>query len=418
MNMPLVQPYLTLLKINRQYRWLWLSQVISLVGDWFNLIATTALIAQLSGSGMAISGLFVARMLPPFFLGPIVGVVADRFDRRRILVVSDILRLFVVLGFLLVKTEQDLWLLYALVLLQLSISAFFEPTRSALMPGIVAREDLITANALDGITWSSMLAIGAALGGLATVLLGIQAAFIIDALTFGLSAWFVSRIRSPEAGKPVRAAQGGFSSYIEGLRYLWQRKHLLALTMVKAAGALSYGAMDVVQVNFAEKIFQIGGSGSGTLGLIYAVIGVGTGIGPLLAKHFGKETRQAMRGMITFSFVLSAIGFFGVAWSPTLPLLLLAILIRTFGSGIGWIYSSALLQMDVSGWYRGRVFAFDLAVYTLAATSSTLAAGFAFDSLSLDAREVAFGTALVAVGVLVVWWVYHRAYLRGSLTVG
>jgi len=381
--MPLVQPYLTLLKINRQYRWLWLSQVISLIGDWFNLIATTALIAQLSGSGMA-----------------------------KILITSDILRIFVVLGFLLVKTEQDLWLLYALALLQLSVSAFFEPTRAALMPGIVAREDLITANALDGTTWSSMLAIGAALGGLATVLLGIQAAFVIDSFTFGLSAWFVSRIHSPKSEKSIQAAQGSFSSYIDGLRYLWQRKHLLALTMVKAAAALSYGAIDVVQVNFAENIFRIGGSASGALGLIYAVIGVGTGIGPLLAKHFGKDTRRAMRGMITLSFVLSAIGFFGVAWSPALPTLLLAILIRTFGSGIGWIYSSALLQIDVPTQYRGRVFAFDLAVFTLAAASSTVAAGFAFDSLHLSAREVAFGAALVAVGSLIVWWVYHRAYLR------
>ena len=410
--MPLIQPYLTLLKINRQYRWLWLSQVISLVGDWFNLIATTTLIAQLSGSGVAISGLFVARMLPPIFLGPVVGVAADRFDRQKILITSDILRLFVVLGFLLVKTRQDLWLLYALVLLQLSISAFFEPTRSALMPGIVARKDLITANALDGVTWSTMLAVGAALGGLATVLLGIQAAFIIDALTFGLSAWFVSRIRPPESEKPVQAAQGGFSSYIEGLRYLWQRKHLLALTMVKAAGSLSYGAMDVVQVNFAEKIFQVGGSASGTLGLIYAVIGIGTGVGPLLAKHFGKETRRAMRGMITFGFILSAAGFFGVAWSPTLPLFLLAILVRTFGSGIGWIYSSALLQMDVPAQYRGRVFALDMAVYTLAATSSTLAAGIAFDGLRLSPREVAFGAALIAVGVTITWQIYHRAYLK------
>ena len=166
MNIPLFAPYVRLLSGNRQYRWLWFSQVISLTGDWFNLIATTTLIAQLSGSGLAISGLFVARMLPPFLLGPVVGVIADRFDRRKILIAADLLRAAVVPGFLLVRTERDLWLLYAIIIVQLSISSFFEPARSAMMPAIVSRKNLVTANALDSTTWSTMLAVGAALGAL------------------------------------------------------------------------------------------------------------------------------------------------------------------------------------------------------------------------------------------------------------
>ena len=173
MRLPLIDSYVTLLRTNKQYRLLWLSQVISQTGDWFNLIASAALVAHLSGSGLAIGGLFLARLLPPFVLSPLVGVVADRFDRRKILIASDLLRTLVVLNFLFVRSEQDIWLLYALTVLQLSISAFFEPTRAALVPSLVARQDLVTANALDGTTWSTMLALGAALGGLATALFGI-----------------------------------------------------------------------------------------------------------------------------------------------------------------------------------------------------------------------------------------------------
>lgn len=411
MNIPLIAPYVRLLSGNRQYRWLWFSQVISLTGDWFNLIATTTLVAKLSGSGLAISGLFVARMLPPFLLGPLVGVVADRFDRKKILITADILRALVVPGFLLVRTERDLWLLYGLILLQLSISAFFEPSRAALMPVIVSNKNLVTANALDSTTWSTMLAVGAALGGIATAVFGITAAFLIDAITFLVSAWCVAHLHPPAHATPS-SPQNGFTSYIDGLRYLWGRPRILALTLVKGMAALSFGAIDIVQVEFAEKIFPIGANSSATLGIIYTAIGIGTGLAPLLAQKFTGEKIRAMHWAITVSFILSALGFFGLAWSPTLSILLIATIIRTGGSGISWVFSSALLQMHVPNEFRGRVFAFDFAAFTLAAISSTMWAGYAFDGLGMSARGVTFVSALVSILALAVWGLYHYNFRR------
>ncbi len=415
MRIPLIGPYVALLTHNRQYRWLWFSQVISLMGDWFNLIATATLVSGMSGSGLALSGLFVARMLPPFLLGPVVGVVADRFDRRKILVISDLLRMGVVLGFLLVRTERDLWLLYALTVLQLSISAFFEPTRSALMPSLVARKNLVTANALDGTTWSSMLAVGAALGGLATATLGIRSAFIIDSVTFALSAALVYQIRVPRPEQPaLTQKQNGFAGYIDGLRYLWYRPHVLVLTFVKAAGALSFGAIDIVQIEFAENIFPIGSNSSATLGLIYAAIGIGTGLAPLIARQYTAENQKAMRAAITAAFALSVFGFLGVAWSPNLPVLLLMSMFRSAGSGVLWVFSSALLQMTVPDGFRGRVFAFDLAAFTIASATSTFGAGFALDSLGLSAREIAFGAAVTGSAIFILWGAYRYCYGRAK----
>jgi len=414
MNLPLIAPYIRLLAGNRQYRWLWFSQVISLTGDWFNLIATTTLVAQLSGSGLAISGIFLARLLPPFLLGPVVGVVADRFDRKKILLASDLLRMVTVLGYLLVRTESDLWLLYALILLQLSISAFFEPTRSALMPAIVPRKDLVTANALDSTTWSTMLALGAALGGLVTAGLGISAAFIIDSITFGLSAWFVWHLHPPREKLSDTIGQSSLTTYIDGLRYLWHRPHTLVLTLVKAAAAISFGAMDIVQVEFAEKIFRVGNSGSATLGLIYTAIGIGTGIAPLLAQKLTGENEKAMYWGITAAFGISVIGFLGVAWSPTLWILLLATIFRTAGSGISWVYSSALLQMRVPSAFRGRVFAFDLAAYTLTSGFSTFWGGFALDRQGLAPREIAFWCSVTSIIIFLVWSTYHHFQRHGT----
>ena len=138
MRIPLVDSYITLVRHNRNYRLLWLSEVVSLTGDWFTLIASASLVAHLSGSGLAIGGLFLARLLPPFVLGPLAGIIADRFDRRKILIASDLLRALVVLNFLFIRSEQDVWLLYVVTIVQLSISAFFEPTRAALIPSLVA----------------------------------------------------------------------------------------------------------------------------------------------------------------------------------------------------------------------------------------------------------------------------------------
>jgi Na+/melibiose symporter-like transporter len=415
MRIPLIDSYVILVRQNRDYRYLWLSQVVSLMGDWFTLIASASLVANLSGSGLAIGGLFLARLLPPFVLGPLAGVVADRFDRRKILIASDLLRAVVVLNFLFVRTAQEIWLLYVLTILQLSISAFFEPTRAALMPSIVVRKDLITANALDGTTWSTMLALGAALGGLATAIFGISAAFLIDAATFLVSAWFVSRITRPmaepetELSGEVETSWGGF---VAGVRYLWQRPSVLVIALIKASSSLAFGGIAVVEVTFAKEVFPIGDDGSGTLGLIYLTIGLGTGLGPLVARRITGDNPLAMQWAILFTYIAMVIGYTMQGWAFTLAILLVATFIRTVGTGINWVYSSSLLQMIVPGNYLGRVFAFDLAMMTLASSTSTLWVGWAKDNLGLSSHQLALSLGSVPAVMTVGWMIYLTWRLR------
>jgi MFS family permease len=410
MRLPLIDSYVTLLRTNKQYRLLWLSQVISQTGDWFNLIASAALVAHLSGSGLAIGGLFLARLLPPFVLSPLVGVVADRFDRRKILIASDLLRTLVVLNFLFVRSEQDIWLLYALTVLQLSISAFFEPTRAALVPSLVARQDLVTANALDGTTWSTMLALGAALGGLATALFGITAAFVIDAASFLLSAWFISQIQpafSPVEPETQGQKDTGWQAFVAGLGYLRQHPAVLVIALLKASQALAFGGMSIVEVTFAKEVFPIGADGSGTLGLIYVVVGLSTGLGPLVARRITGDRPVAMYWAILFCYLSMIIGYLLIGWTSNLPLLLIATFIRTVGSGTSWVFSSALLQMTVPNKFLGRVFAFDLAMMTLGASVSTLWVGWAKDSLAMSPQQI----ALMLTGVPVVMGSLWLAFL-------
>ena len=418
MRLSILQPYVTLVKENSDFRNLWFSQIVSQLGDWFNLIASATLVAQLSGGGLAIGALFLARLLPPFLLGPVVGVVADRFDRRKILMVSDILRAVTVLGFLLVQDESQVWMLYALTVLQLSISAFFEPTRAAIVPEIVEYRDLVTANALSSITWSSMLGLGAALGGLATAALGTNSAFLIDSATFLLSAWFITRLHPkpvPTDGESAQTSGGtGWQAFLDGLRYLWHRPTTLIIALLKASSALAFGAVEIVQVNYAEETFKLGDDASATLGLIYFAVAVGTGLGPVLARRFTGDTPKYMYWAILIAYVAMAVGYGMLAWGTTLAVILIATVIRTVGTGINWVYATSLLQLTVPQNFLGRVFAFDMAMMTLASSASTLWAGWAKDNLGWSASQISLALAGLCVLMTIGWAVFMALHAHKS----
>ena len=212
--------YLQLLRENKSFRNLWFGQVVSELGDWLNSIAIYALILRLSDSGMAMAGAMMAKLLPIVLISPIAGVVVDRMSRKTVMIVSDLLRFLVVLGFLFVEDQSTLWFIYALVIIEISLSGFFEPARSAIIPSLVPKEHLVTANALSGSTWSVMLAFGAALGGVVVSLFGIRVAFIVDAFTFLISAWFISKVHLEASPAKEQAKKNGFEQFMDSMRYL------------------------------------------------------------------------------------------------------------------------------------------------------------------------------------------------------
>ena len=406
--------YLDLLGRNHNYRNLWLAKMVSYLGDWFNLLASAALIASLTGSGTAISYLFLARFLPLFFVSPVAGVVADRYSRRQIMIASDVLRTLTVLGFLLIRSAELIWLFYLLTVLQFTLSAFFTPAQSALLPSLVDEEDLVAANALDGFTWSTMLAVGAMLGGLATAYLGITAAFVIDAVTFLISAWFVSRVDLPRLAPHERMAQAsqgsGLFEFVGGLRYLAGRPFILGLALVKGGGALIWGAINVVEIPLAQTLFALNGNGTLTLGIVYAATGIGTALGPILMRQWMGDSRAASLRAITLGFVLLTAGVVGLGMANMLSMIVVMTIVRGIGSGAAWVFSSALLQRLVSDEYRGRVFAFEFAIFTLAQSVSVLWAGVAMDRFGLGVQQVLLSMGLVGAGVTLVWLLFRARY--------
>jgi MFS family permease len=389
--------YLELIQGNRSFRQLWYGQITSLFGDWFNLIASASLVAQLTGSGMAIGGLFVVRMLAPFLVSPLAGVAADRYSRKRLLVLTDLTRAVIVLGFLLVRTREQVWLLYALTAVQLALAGVFFPARNAILPEIVSRRELGAANALTSATWSVMLAVGAAMGGLVAGRWGVYPAFVIDSLTFFVSASFIGRVRyrgdhlQPDSEWPLREAS---RQYVEGLRYLERHRDVLVIALHKPAMMLFVsGAFDVLQVSIAKDVFVIGQGGGTSLGLMYAVVGVGSGIAPILVRRLTGDRDLLLRMALAVAYVVMAVGLLVASSLTSFGVVLLGAVLRAVGGGMIWVFSTQLLLQLVPNRVRGRVFSTEFALMTLSMAVSAATAGWALDHTSVGISGMLQGLA-------------------------
>ncbi|MCA9980891.1 MAG: MFS transporter, partial [Anaerolineales bacterium] len=353
-----------------------------------------------------------------FLFSPFAGVFADRYDRRYVMIASDLLRGLTVLGFLLVREPSQIWLFYLLTVVQFMLSALFIPARTAVLANVVRPEELVTANALDSLTWSTMLAVGAMLGGVATAVFGVNTAFVLDALTFALSAWLIAQVALPKTIKAKRQ-KGWKRGWIEmagGWHYLRGEPIMLGLALVKAGGSLVWGAINVLEVNYAEMIYPtiltvgnnvVGGDGTVTLTIIYTLSGLGTGLGPLFVRRWLGDTIPRLLAGITLGFVLLAIGLLGLGLAPTLTVFAVFTVVRTVGTGVLWVFSASLLQMVVPDVVRGRVFAFEFALLTLTQSISIYWAGFAQDTLGWTVPSVTLSMFVLGVFVLGAWLPFY-----------
>ena len=399
--------YMRLLRQYPDFSRLWLAQVISLLGDWFNTIVLSALVAEYSGgSGLAVSGFLLARLVPPLLVGPYAGVLVDRFDRKRLLILSDVSRAGVVLLLLMATGPEWLWLIYVLTILQFSLSAVFEPGRNAIMPSLLPHHELVLANTLSSVTWSAMLAVGAIIGGVVAAFFGIAIALVIDALTFAVSALLIWRITlHPEYAHEVEedeaegAPQTGF---LDGLRYLRRYPATLAVLLVKTGGSI--GNVDALMVIYASTLFIMGKDSTTPLSIMYAAFGLGAVLGPILLNRFNDGSTRKMRRLIIVGFVWMTLGWMVMGGAATLPLVSAALVLRAMGGSANWTYSSVIIQKRVSDRYLGRMFSLDMAGFQLASAVSILVTGLLVDSVGAEnVRQVVGLMAILSLIPLVLW---------------
>ncbi|MDE2749083.1 MAG: MFS transporter [Chloroflexota bacterium] len=405
--------YLKLINDNPDFAKLWGGQLVSLLGDWFSTIVISALIVSYTeGSGyqgIAVSAFLIARLVPPLLMRPLAGVLADRFDRKRLLIASDILRSLAVLGLLFTTQGPEyLPLIYVCVTIQFLVSSIFEPARNAIMPSILYRHQLIIGNTLSSVTWSAMLAIGAITGGLVAELLGTQAALLIDAMTFVVSALLVVTIVIPETprseiGGTTREAKDKTQrTFGDGIRYLLRHPEAAAALFVKMG--LSITSSDTVLIIYGTQVFVLGEQGITSMAILWAAFGCGAIIGPLITNRFSDDSVRVLRRLIVIGFVLMALGWLLWGLAPSLELLVLAVIVRAMGGSVNWTYSSVIIQQVVSDEYLGRTFSLDFAGFELVQSVGIIIIGSLIDAVGNEGiQAIVFGAALISLAPLLIW---------------
>lgn len=406
-----MQRYLRLLRENPEYTKLWLAQVISLTGDWFNTIVLIGLVTQYSGnSALAISLFLTLRVLPPLVLGPFAGVLLDRFNRKHILMWSNILRAIIVPFYLFANGPETIWIIYVVTIAQFTLSTVFEPGQGAILPALVKPDDIVEGNTLFSVTWSVMLALGAILGGVFAFIFGAQAALIADAATFAIAGAFVWSIKyDPIKGRRLSKAldhdytEEEDTSFVEGLRFVRKTPQMAAALFVKFGQSL--GNVDTLLSVFATQIFVIGNNGELSQAILWSALGFGALIGPMLTNTVNDGTVTKMRRLINIGFILLLGSWIIMGVANSLLLVALAIFVRAMGGSINWTYSNVIIQKTAPDAKLGRMFSIDTAGFYFATLVSTITHGWLIDLLGNDyIIWIIVGTFIVGLIPASVWF--------------
>ncbi len=347
---------LTLLRRNRNYRYTWLGQVVSEVGDYFNAVAVLALIMQQSGSGLVVSLVFLSRAIPSVLAAPFAGVLLDRMDRKRIMIASDLVRAVLALGFLLAIDGSRPWLFYLLSALLAFASPFFTSGRAAILPSIASEEELHTANALTQTTGWATLTAGALLGGWGVARLGYAGAFELNALSFVFSAWCIWKIAKAAGQFTPRAARqrrGGRQEYLDGLAYMRSVPLTVGIGMISVGWAVGGGAAQILVALFGETIFHRGAAG---IGDIWGFAGLGLLIGGALGHFIGRQaTFASYKRAVAISYLVHGAGYMLFSQAGSFVAALVLIMASRVGMAVSSVLNTSQLLRHTPDEYLGRV---------------------------------------------------------------
>ncbi len=405
--------YLRLLGANRNFRRLWGAQVVSEIGDWFYTLAIYNLLLQLTGRASSVALALVLQVLPQTLIGPAAGVINDRIRRKHVMIAADLGRMLIVFCMLFVRSKEMVWMVYPLLVAETLLAAFFEPARSSVIPNIVEREDVILANTLSSTTWSLNLMIGATLGGAVAALLGRDAVFILNALSFLASALLIWRMSfvepHAEGARPLQARElVDFSPILDGIRYVSSQVRLRSTVFVKA-GNLIIGPGWVLftvmgQNEFAVRWHGLDPARGAFLGMsiLLGARGVGALLGPLLTAPWAGHWIRRLEIAIFWGFLGAAAGYILLGVAGHLWQASLCVILAHFGSSIVWVFSTTLLQLQSEDKFRGRVFAADLGLCMFTIAAGAYLAG-RFVDAGYAARHVASASGMLMLVPAVLW---------------
>lgn len=402
--------YFSLLKENSKYRTFWSASVISMFGEWFNTIALFVLIIEFSDSEFLLGLLFTIRMIAFAIFQPFIGIFADRYSRKTLMLISNLIQIPMACGFMLVESADDLWWMIGLSGLMMISHSLFMTSERAALPNIVSEDELATANALDAASWSTALCFGALIGGLIVDYYGVNLAFILNALTFVIAFLILLRIDIPQDFNTEQTSSNIFKQvYVDmktGISRITSDKKLLRIVFAKASWNVAGGGLaGVFLVLMGADIDGFGVSVG--FGIFFFARGIGTGLGPIIARRVFTNSNHwpLLTGLLV---VASGIFYFlvGLTLNTSLVLTMALVVIAHAASGANWVLSTILTQQWVEDKVRGRVFSVDMLLLSIAfSISSSIAGGLVeLEYVNLQNGIMYFACVMVISGLLISSW--------------
>ncbi len=400
-----------LLRSNRSFRRLWVGQVISELGNWFNFIAALGLVRAVSHADPEVTTIMlIARLIPFTLFAPLAGAFVDRWSRRTVMIVSDLVRVVVALGMLLVRTPDDLWIAYACTVLLSIFGTFFDAAKNAAVPNIIGDRDLLAGNALMFSIRFLLMAFGAALGGLTAASVGYEAAFLVNAVSFVISAYSIWLIpdretRHSDASSIAQVEKRGYWSDIrEGWSYILNHGPVAAILGINILWATGGGAVNLISDRLGGIVYagQCGITGDGAVAALYFAGGVGLFVGMMIARRVGSylEVAGGTAAFIGWGLLVQGLIFALIGLTPTLILACLLL----FGSRVllaaEFAVQETLLMRLVPDNLRGRVSTTDRAAEFLIWSFSTAAAGWSLRAITPQTLTVISGLLSATSGLV------------------
>jgi DHA3 family macrolide efflux protein-like MFS transporter len=378
---------------NRQFCALWLALLVSSFGDWLALLALFSYIAfRLHGTPSQISWMLISFTLPAALFGPLGGVFVDRWNIKRTMIASDLIR--TVLAALL-AFSTDLYQIYFLVFTLSFVSCFFLPAQTVAIPLMVRKEELLVANSINAQTIQLIRVISPAVAGALVAWAGHKICFYIDSLSFVISAALLSTITlhrdTTEANKGIGSLP---RELVEGLRFIGKHRAILFLTISMTAAILAVGAFDAVIVVYVRDILS---ADSRLFGVLISLVAVGTILGALLIGKFGQRWSR---------LYLVVLGILGIGINVLILAALssaVATLICSFGLGLSvacvLIPSQTLMQEESPQSMLGRVSSTSMSLMTAAQLGSFLVAGTVANWLGIRNLYYLVGLTLILISI-------------------
>ena len=401
--------YMRLVRENPTYRKFWIAAFISMFGEWFNTIALFLLILKYTDSELLLGVLMAARMGCFALMQPFFGLLADRVNRKKLMIWTNVLQIFLALAFIAVDGPEDMWWMFLCSGIMMALHGLYVTAERAALPNIVSKEDLTTANALDSATWSTALCLGAFAGGLVVSEYGVTIAFLIDSFTFLVGTLILLPLTVPQTYD--KASSG--SIITSALKDIWigQKRiqsdpRLFRIIFAKTSWNIAGGGLAGVYLVLAGNDIEFVGAALG-FGIFFFARGVGTGIGPILARRFFKDTEKWPR-LIGLLICASGLFYLLVGLSLQGPLLLTLVLVTMAhtASGGNWVLSTVLTQQWVEDEMRGRVFSTDMLLLSLGQVVSTISAGYLIENgyVNLQQGILSFACLMILSGFIFTIW--------------